>query len=138
MSTSDEKASGAEAGEPQKDSDLDFIYCDTQRIGSFLAQFDDVGHLQRVIQRETITSGNMRGSKLNIGGGATVAGTGGSGNIGRERGPGIEGSEEGERIYDPLWTNTRTFLDYLTTQNLIIEDIWAARIGQFVRARGKM
>jgi hypothetical protein len=105
MSTSEEKASSEAQDARENDSVYDFIYCDTPRIGPFLAQFDDAGHLQKVIERETAEKGTARGFKLNLGGGATILGTGGSGNVGIEGGPAVKGSEASERIYDPLWTN---------------------------------
>jgi hypothetical protein len=110
----------------------------TPRIGSFLAQFDDTGHLQKVIERETAEKSAARGFKVNLGGGATVLGTGGSGNVGLERGPGVRGSEASERIYDPLWTNARTLLDYLDERDMIERDLARANIGQFVLASGSL
>jgi hypothetical protein len=48
------------------------------------------------------------------------------------------GSESSERIYDPLWSNARTLLDYLEAANLIGRDLATARIGQFVIASGDL
>jgi hypothetical protein len=138
MSKSVEKALEREPAEPQSVSVFDFLYCDTRRIGSFLAQFDDAGHLERVIQRESATKGARRGFKLQVGGGATLAGTGASGNVGVERGPQDEGTEASERVYDPLWTNARTFLDYIEDRNLLIRDLSKTRLGQFVIASGTL
>ena len=138
MSKSGERASEEVPDDQKQDSVFDFLYCDTRRIGSFLSQFDDAGHLQQIIERESATKGTKRSFKVNFGGGATVLGTGGSGNIGLERGPGEHGYEASERVYDPLWTNARTFLDYLAERDMIERDIAAARIGQFVLVSGEL
>jgi hypothetical protein len=78
MSKSDVEASAKEQdADPKSDSVYDFLYNDRQRVGSFLAQFDNYGHLQQIIQRETAQKATKRGFKFNLGGGATVLGTGG-------------------------------------------------------------
>ncbi len=136
MSKSVVKAFEKEQEEPQSDSVYDFLYCDTDRLGSFLAQFDDAGHLQEVIQRESVTKGARRGFKVNLGGGATVMGTGGTGTVGLERGPGDTGSEGSERVYSPLWVNALTFLDYLDVKSLLNRTIEDAAVGSFVLFSG--
>ena len=138
MSKNVEKASTKVLGEPPKASVYDFLYCDTRRIGSFLAQFDDSGHLERVVQKETATIGAKRGFKLGIGGGATLAGTGGTGNAAFEISPEAGSSEASERIYDPLWSNARTFLDYLDGAELLHRGLDGANIGQFILSSGKL
>ncbi|MGP0092677.1 MAG: hypothetical protein ACLPKB_22475 [Xanthobacteraceae bacterium] len=138
MSKNGEKASIKAPEEHQKDSVFDFLYCDTRRIGSFLAQFDDAGHLEKVIQRESLTKGVKRGVELSLGGGASLAGTGGSGNVAFKRGPSDEGAEASERIYDPLWTNARTFLDYLHGADLLHRNVSKTRIGQFTLLSGSL
>lgn len=138
MSKSVETASEKAPGEPQNDSVFDFLYCDTGRIASFLAQFDDSGHLERVIQRETTTKGTRRAVEFGIGGGAMLSGTGGSGNLSYKRGPSDEGGEASERVYDPLWTNARTFLDYLEQGHLITRNPDEARIGGFLLISGSL
>jgi hypothetical protein len=65
-------------------------------------------------------------------------GTGGSGGINLERGPGLSGSEESERIYDPLWANALAFLNQLTDRDLIIRDVSNAKIGQIVLISGAL
>lgn len=138
MSRSVETVSEREQDERENDSVFDFLYCDTRRIGSFLAQFDDAGHLQQVIQRESVVKGVKRGVEIGVGGGATLAGTGGSGNLSFKRGPSDEGSEGSERLYDPLWTNARAFLDYLAEKNIIERDLTKAHMGQFVLVSGAL
>ena len=112
------------------------FFHDSRRIGSFLAQFDDSGHLQQVAQSEEASKGSKRGFQVNIGGGASVLGTGGQGNVGFQRTPEEGGSESLLRVYDPLWTNALTFLDYLEQHNLLERDLTKARLGQLVLASG--
>jgi hypothetical protein len=73
MSKKDEKASEKELDEPQNDSVFDFLYCDSRRIGSFLAQFDDSGHLEKIVQRESAAKSAKRGYEFNVSGGATIS-----------------------------------------------------------------
>jgi hypothetical protein len=136
MSKNEEKASEKELDAPENDSVFDFLYCDSRRIGLFLAQFDDSGLLEKVIQRESASRGIKRSLELSVGGGAMLAGTGGSGSLGIKRGPSEEGSEASERVYNPLWANTITFLDCLAERDLIADDITRAGIGQFVKISG--
>lgn len=135
MSKSDDKASEREHGEQANDSIFDFLYHDARRVGSFLAQFDDAGHLQQITQSESAGKGISRGVKMSAGGG--VEGLG-SAQLGFERGPSEGGSETSARIYDPLWANARALLDYLQEKDLIVRDISSARIGQFVLVPGKL
>jgi len=134
MSMNDGEASSKALDEPKNASVYDFLYYDKQRVGSFLAQFDDSGHLQRVTQSENASKGTRRGFK--IGATGTVMGTGGG--LHFERSPGEHGSEAIERIYDPLWSNALTLLDYLGSANLMHRDVTAARLGQFVLASGSL
>jgi hypothetical protein len=132
---SGKQVSEKEQGEQERDSVFDFLYHDARRVGSFLAQFDDAGHLQQITQSESRTKGLKRGWKFALGGGM---GEFGSGEASVERGPGEGGSEASERVYDPLWANARTLLDYLFERNMIQRDIWEARLGQFVLVEGRL
>jgi len=135
MSRKGAKASKKEPDEHQSVSVYDFLYHDSRRIGSFLAQFDEAGHLQRVTQSESTAKGTRRSWSLAAGGGvADLA----QGNLSVERGPAEAGAESLERVYDPLWSNALTLLDYLETQEMINRDISKARIGQFVLAQGNL
>jgi hypothetical protein len=125
--------SGEERDERQSDSVYDFLYHDVRRVGSFLAQFDDAGHLQQVIQSESAVKGKKRGWGFKIGGSlAELA----SANVEGNRTPAEGGSEASERTYDPLWTNALTFLDFLEDRNMLRRDIKEARLGQFVLIGG--
>ena len=99
--------------EPESDSVYDFLYHDIRRVGSYLAQFDDAGHLQSVIESRTARQGVRRGWKATLGIGDLVPGLPGGPEASLERGPLEAGSETSERVYEPLWTNARTLLDYL-------------------------
>jgi hypothetical protein len=48
------------------------------------------------------------------------------------------GSDTLERVYDPLWANARTLLDYLKEQGMLLRVLQGARIGQFVLASGSL
>jgi hypothetical protein len=139
MSKRDEKASSAERDEQNTDSVFDFLYHDIRRVGSFLAQFDNFGHLQSVTASEGVSKGGTRGYSLKLAGAVPVPGAieGAEGSLTFAREPGQNGSESFERTYDPLWTNARTFLDYISEQSLLNRDLKNARIGQFVLATGK-
>jgi hypothetical protein len=134
MSKNDKTASEKEPDAPKNDSVYDFLYCDTRRIGSFLAQFDDAGHLEKIINRDAVIKGARRGWKMNVGGGAL----GGSGSVGLEVSPDTHGSESSERVYDPLWTNALAFLDYLDEAGLIKRNAADTLIGQFLLAKGSL
>jgi hypothetical protein len=129
-------ASGEGQEEPRSDSVLDFLYHDARRVGSFLAQFDDAGHLQGLTESETVAKRVKRSWKLSVGGSIPEAGASGEAAI--ERGPAEGGSKTNERVYDPFWTNALTLLDYLEVNGLIQRDIWQARIGQFVLVKGNL
>lgn len=135
MSKNVEKASKKVLEEPQNDSVFDFLYCDNHRIASFLAQFDDSGHLERVIQRESAQKGSKRGWSFNLGGGSPLLA---SANASLSMAPDATGSEASERVYDPFWANARTLLDYLEGAKLIQRDVGKARIGQFLLATGSL
>jgi hypothetical protein len=135
MSQTESGASEAEQGEPGSDSVYDFLYHDVRRIGSFLAQFDDAGHLQQITQSEGATRGSKRGWKAAAGG--SLPGVG-SANLSVERGPEKGGFEASERVYDPLWTNARTLLDYLSERDMLRQELARARIGQFVVVSGTL
>ncbi len=134
MSKSDDKVSGEAEDEQKNDSVFDYLYCDTPRIGSFLAQFDNAGHLKEITESESASKGTSRGLKFGVG--ASYLGTGG--NLNFDRSPGEHGAEATQRVYDPLWLNARAFMDYLETANLICRDITNARLGQFVIASGSL
>jgi len=111
----------------------DFLYHDVRRVGSFLAQFDEAGHLQQITQSEHATKGQSRGLRFAAGGEIAQVG---SAHIDVSRTPLSGGSEASERVYDPLWANARALLDYLYERNMILRNLLDARIGQFVLVSG--
>lgn len=125
MSQTESGASDTEQGGPESDSVYDFLYHDAQRVGSFLAQFDDAGLLQQVTQSEGAYRGSKRGWKAAAGGSIPTVG---SVNISAERGPEKGGFETSERVYDPLWTNARTLLDFLDERGMLRRELGDARI----------
>lgn len=129
-----QKASGKEPGEQRSDSVYDFLYHDARRIGSFLAQFDEAGLLQQVKQIESVAKGTVDEAAATGGVGALIAKAEGHFNTQVSQ----EGSEGAERLYDPLWANALTLLDYLSERDMIRRDVKAARIGQFVLASGTL
>jgi len=141
MSKEDETASDAGPDGQSTDSVYDFLYHDARRIGSFLAQFDDLGHLQQITTSETAAKDASRGFSVKVAGSApalpgVLDAAEGSITFGRD--PGQGGAEAMSRVYDPLWTNARTLLDYLDERNLIQRNVTAGRLGQFVIASGQL
>lgn len=124
-----------EPGVPESVSVYDFLYHDARRVGSFLAQFDDNGHLQQIKEGDSSArtsslkiEGNAEGKFLEI---TKLAGK-------AERTSAKEGRQNSERIYDPLWTNARSLLDFLYTNEMICNDITDARIGDIVLVTGSL
>lgn len=135
MSSSEKIALDVAPGEQENDSVYDFLYHDVRRVGSFLAQFDDAGHLQQVTQSDKVIRGAKRGWKFKLAGGVEQMG---NGELSGERTPLEGGSEESERLYDPLWTNARTLLDYLAHRDMIQRELGTAQVGQFVLVQGQI
>lgn len=138
MSKKDEKASEKARVAPESVSVFDFIYCDSRRIASFLAQFDDFGVLDKIVNRESTTRASKRGWTATVGGGGSLMGTGAQGNASFGVTTEAGGSETSERFYDPLWTNARALLDYLHEHGLLNEDMDKATLGQFVLVKGSV
>lgn len=134
MPKNDETVSGEEPGEVKRDSVYDFLYHDARRVASFLAQFDPSGHLTGVKQTESAGEQESEEGSAQATANAVVArATGGFTNK-----RGTSAAEGSERMYDPLWANARTFLDYMTERDMLASDLRSARIGQFVIASGSL
>lgn len=114
---------------------FDFLYYDSRRIGSYLSQFDPDGHLQQVTSGKSGTKGKKNTSthegKGGIPGFAEGAYTKGIDTS-------VDMTQGYERVFDPLWTNARTFLDHLSENDLIQHDIGLAQPGQFVLVTGHL
>lgn len=119
-----------EQGEQNTGSVFDFLYNDSRRVSSYLAQMDDNGLLTGITQSENVTKNAKRGVNLS----ANILGNGG----GIEITPKEGGSEASERVYDPFWANARYLLDVLDERKMIHRDLASAPIGSIVLISGKM
>lgn len=125
--------SEAESPDHGRTSVYDFLYHDSQRIASFLAQFETYGVLQNVKASESV--GQASTSKATLVGEAGIPLTL-KGSITTDGSVVDDERDSAERTYDPLWTNARLFLDYLEERELIQRDLTTARIGEFVLVTG--
>jgi hypothetical protein len=114
---------------------FDFLYHDARRIASFLAQFQTYGVLQQV--RATESVGRIGSSKATASAGVDVPAIA-RGGVAIDGTVTDEERDAAERTFDPLWTNARTFLNFLTDREMIVRDLSQARIGQFVLASGSL
>lgn len=132
---SGESASEPLPEDPARRSVFDFLFHDARRVGSFLAQFETYGVPSQVKATEGIgstgTTKTATSGKLSL---PALA----QGQLSKDVSVADELREATERTYDPLWTNARALLDYLSEQDLLQRDIWEARIGQFVLASGTL
>jgi hypothetical protein len=135
MSTSENRVSEKEQEGQVNDSVYDFLYHDVRRVGSFLAQFDEAGYLQQLKQTEGVARSYSRSTRFAATGSIPLVG---SANLDASRTPTDSATETSERVYDPLWTNARTLLDYLAEREMLERDLSAARIGQFVLVAGEL
>jgi hypothetical protein len=134
MSSSNENSSPP-AGEPSSEHFvLDFLYHDSRRIGSFLAQFEQFGLLSQVTQTNTAQESESEDKEHE-----------GSINTGVFKGKKSGGkqansslSDTSQLVYDPYWSNARAFLNHLESANMIQRDLDCARIGQFVLVKGSL
>lgn len=123
-------ASDVEQGGQSTASVFDFLYNDSRRVGSYLAQLDENGLLTEIRRGDQSSKRGKRGFTV----GMQVMGTGGS----VERAPEEAGSESSERVYDPFWANARELLDALDDHGMIQRDLSAAPIGGVVLLSGQM
>jgi hypothetical protein len=106
----------------------DFLYCDSRRVGSFLAQFNPSGNL--TAHRKTMSQADKSGSDSSVGIDLKfIKGTAG-GNTSAEM------TEHSEETYDPFWTGAISLLDHLERRNLLKIDMHDAAIGQLVLVSG--
>lgn len=66
MSKSEGKASDKVQDEAKSDFVYDFLYYDRQRVGAFLAQFDNSGHLQQIKSSKSASKTTQRGLKVSL------------------------------------------------------------------------
>ena len=134
VSKKPEKTSNVAHAHQANASVFDFLYHDPQRIGSFLAQFDPAGVLQSLKRTRAVseTRSSTSDDAVTLGVGIAKA---------EMKEVGVESEREQdatERMYDALWSNARTFLDYPQQGGLLQRDINAARIGQFALVSGEL
>lgn len=124
--------------EPDKaatDSVFDFLYHDARRVASYLAQFNDFGSLTSIQHTEAAQRAQQKTGALSAEGGlAGVAKAGGSSTAQS----GSHYQETAQRVYDPLWTNALSFLDFMQKRDLLRRDLQDARIGQIVMFSGDL
>ncbi|WP_416192956.1 hypothetical protein [Nitrobacter sp. TKz-YC01] len=119
--------------DPRNNSVYDFLYHDARRIAAFLAQFETYGVLQGVKSHESV--GRSSSSRSTASAGVDVV-TLAKGAVSYDGTISDDERDAAERTYDPLWTNAKALLDYLTERSLIIRNLSDARIGQFVLVTG--
>lgn len=132
MSKKPSKTSGTVDDAPENHSVYDFLYNDSRRIGSYLSQFG-VGHLQKLTQTKEAERGSHEGYETE--GKVGIPGVAG-GTHKQMQETSLAAAESSVRVYDPLWSNARAFLDHLSENELIRRNIDGANIGQFVLATG--
>ncbi len=103
MSKSGKTASEVALDEQKADSVLDFLYQDARRVGSFLAQFDNSGHLKQIKQNESASKSASTSAEARVGAHALFAASAGK----LDRTEASQGVESVERTYDPFWANAR-------------------------------
>lgn len=111
---------------------FDFLYHDSRRIGSFLSQFEGDGHLQQFTRTKDGSRGKKDTTSHDVKGNVGIA----SGTMHGATEIAHEMSEGYTRVFDPLWSNARAFLDYLSEHLMLQRDVSQAEIGQFVIAKG--
>lgn len=132
---SDASGSGQLLEDPERSSVYDFLYHDARRVGSFLAQFETHGVPSQT--KATESTGRSAATRTSTGGDFGVPAV-------MKAQASIDSTvtederDAAERTFDPLWTNARTLLNYLTERGLIQRDLWDARLGQFVLASGAL
>lgn len=111
---------------------FDFLYHDTRRVGSILAQLDEAGLLTSITANEaseTTTAVSLEGKaggKLPF-----VASAEGGGKVSRE----ASKAGQMEKTFDPLWQNARKFVDFAVGAACPVQN---ANMGQIVTITGKI
>jgi len=106
----------------EKDSPVDFLYLDRQRISSLIGQLSDTGTLiglKSMVAKSQSKEGTASG---------TIAVARAEGKISRTS------SESSEETYDPFWTHAYTFLQDLEANFAV--PLSSARMGSLVKFEG--
>ncbi|QVQ38078.1 hypothetical protein KHQ08_08870 [Pseudochrobactrum algeriensis] len=117
------------------DSVFDFLYYDARRVGSFLSQFDDNGHMNGLTKSESIQQSTSDT--------ATAEGEGSIPLIAKTKGSYVgnvssSNSEAGTWSYDPFWVNALSFLDFLEQRGNLCRDLQQARMGSLALIPGRL
>lgn len=134
MPGSTSKTSTAAEGASSDHSVLDFLYHDSRRIGSFLAQFEPYGHLQQITQTKDGAKGKKEVSTTEAKGSVGVVGGGYTGSTENT----VDLAQGYEKLFDPYWANARAFLNYANEHDLLVQDASKARFGQLLHAKGQL
>lgn len=134
MSTNNESESTKAIEKSTAPSVFDFLYNDSRRVASYLAQFEG-GHLTQLTRSAETGSTTSEQSGRDFSIGVTRVLGGGSKSSESE---GVSAKEGLVRTFDPYWTNARAFLDYLSDRDLIEREIFAAGMGQFILVKGSL
>ena len=111
---------------------LDFLYHDSRRIGSFLAQFEGDGHLQQLTRTRDGSRGKKEIAGSDVKGGVGFLSGGAKGSVETS----VDMTEAHSRVFDPFWANARAFLNYISEYDMLQRGLSSTAIGQFVMVRG--
>jgi len=111
------------------------LYYDSKRVGTFLSQFDNFGHLQELTSGENASRGGSEDFSGTVTGGVPLIA---SGEASANKNHTLEHGQNSQRTYNPLWTNALTFLDFLSERNLLQKNLKEAKIGDFVLHSGTL
>lgn len=135
MSESESAASDLAQEGLENASIYDFLYYDSQRVSSFLAQADANGALTSISTTEGVQKGSKRAKRFKLGAHSTLHG---GAQIELEHGPATGAFHGIDREYDPLWANALSLLDMLEERGLVDVDIERGALGSFVLVQGKV
>lgn len=125
----------AKAADGQKDNLVfDFLYFDTERIASFLAQLNDLGQLQSISNNENIKENTSSTMFISGKAGVGVVAAG----LESNRTNGSEQNKNLNTVYDARWLNALNFLKIAEQKELINKDIKTSGIGQLVLFSGNV
>ena len=129
ISTTSQREESESLGRP---SVLDFLYYDSRRVFSFLAQLEGDGHLQQFTRSKGGKRLKKEMSSEDVRANAIVA----SGRIQGSTELTTDLSDGYSGVYDPIWANARAFLDKIGEAKLLGSSLDSAAIGQLVIAKG--
>jgi hypothetical protein len=125
--------------EPTQDespSVYDFLYQDSRRVSSLLAQFDSDGVLLSFARKEMFGEGSALGaeSQGDIKGSIKIVAVEATSKVTTNTSKNHGG--EAARVYDVLWRNSLALLSYLQEHHFLQRDLSSARLGQIVLVSG--